>query len=38
LVTAGRARGRRIVPMHGLFDVDISEARRCLHRITRLFL
>jgi pyruvate/2-oxoglutarate dehydrogenase complex dihydrolipoamide acyltransferase (E2) component len=30
LVTAAVRGGRRIVPMHGLFDVDISEARRLL--------
>ena len=30
LVTAAVRAGRRIVPMHGLFDVDISTARRLL--------
>jgi pyruvate/2-oxoglutarate dehydrogenase complex dihydrolipoamide acyltransferase (E2) component len=30
LVTAAVRGGRRIVPMHGLFDVDITEARRLL--------
>lgn len=30
LVTAAVRAGRRIVPMHGLFDVDVSTARRRL--------
>ncbi len=30
LVTAAVRAGRRIVPMHGLFEVDITEARRAL--------
>ncbi|MEO9220176.1 MAG: hypothetical protein ABI251_00075, partial [Mycobacteriaceae bacterium] len=30
LVTAAVRAGRRIVPMHGLFDVDITEAKRLL--------
>lgn len=30
LVTAAVRAGRRIVPMHGLFDADITEARRLL--------
>ena len=30
LVTAAVRTGRRIVPMHGLFDVDITAARRLL--------
>jgi pyruvate/2-oxoglutarate dehydrogenase complex dihydrolipoamide acyltransferase (E2) component len=30
LVTAAVRAGRRLVPMHGLFDVDITEARRLL--------
>jgi hypothetical protein len=30
LVTAAVRAGRRIVPMHGLFDVDITTARRLL--------
>jgi pyruvate/2-oxoglutarate dehydrogenase complex dihydrolipoamide acyltransferase (E2) component len=30
LVTAAVRAGRRIVPMHGLFDVDITKARRLL--------
>ncbi len=34
LVTAGTRAGRRIVPMHGLFDVDISVARRLLAEST----
>lgn len=30
LVTAAVRAGRRIVPMHGLFDADVTEARRLL--------
>jgi hypothetical protein len=30
LVTAAVRAGRRIVPMHGLFEVDITTARRLL--------
>src|SRR5438034_3877345 len=30
LVTAAVRAGRRIVPMHGMFEVDITEARRVL--------
>lgn len=30
LVTAAVRAGRRIVPMHGLFEVDVTEARRLL--------
>jgi pyruvate/2-oxoglutarate dehydrogenase complex dihydrolipoamide acyltransferase (E2) component len=30
LVTAAMRAGRRIVPMHGLFDVDVTTARRLL--------
>ena len=32
LVTAAVRSGRRIVPMHGLFDVDITTARRAARR------
>ncbi|MGH4023694.1 MAG: 2-oxo acid dehydrogenase subunit E2 [Pseudonocardiaceae bacterium] len=34
LVTAAVRAGRRIVPMHGLFEVDITEARRLLATAT----
>jgi hypothetical protein len=33
LVTAAVRAGRRIVPMHGLFDVDITEASRLLNQV-----
>jgi polyketide cyclase/dehydrase/lipid transport protein/2-oxoacid dehydrogenase/acyltransferase catalytic subunit len=33
LVTAAVRAGRRIVPMHGLLEVDITEARRLLARL-----
>jgi pyruvate/2-oxoglutarate dehydrogenase complex dihydrolipoamide acyltransferase (E2) component len=33
LVTAAVRSGRRIVPMHGLFEVDVTEARRLLAEV-----
>lgn len=35
LVTAAVRAGRRIVPMHGLLDVDVTTAGACWPRTTR---
>jgi hypothetical protein len=35
LVTAAVHAGRRIVPMHGLFDVDVTAAGACSPRVAR---